>query len=98
MTALSTLMMFDWMFTITGVRLGLIVEANPFLIWMFDLPVVASLLCRCVMVVGIMFLFELIRTRAETAYKRLMIGGTCLYGAIMIIHSMWMGMALKGGI
>lgn len=54
--ALFVLFMTDFILTYLGISAGIIEEANPFLVWLFELPFITGLLLRLIMAAVIIYL------------------------------------------
>lgn len=92
MKGLFVLILTDFVLTYMGVSSGIIEEANPLMVWMFELPFVPSLLLRILM--GFIFLYipyRLIKTgKVRPALVKAFYG--IAYAAnigILCVHLYW---------
>ncbi|MGI6537794.1 MAG: DUF5658 family protein [Caldicoprobacterales bacterium] len=56
MKILFTFFVTDFILTYLGISAGIIEEANPFLVWLFELPFIAGLIIRLLMFVVVMYI------------------------------------------
>ncbi|NLL18557.1 MAG: hypothetical protein GX262_05970 [Clostridia bacterium] len=92
MNILFVLFMTDFFLTYLGIDAGIIEEANPFMVWLFEIPFLPSLLIRLLMAAAVIYLpIRLIKAQkirpvlAKTYY-------VIAYGAnaiILGVHLYW---------
>ena len=87
---LMFLMIMDFIFTYIGINyLQFIVEANPILVSLFEMPVVASLLIILVHMVCIYVILKYISTRRFKLYDGILNFGLIINSIILVMHVNW---------
>lgn len=90
MAALMFLMIMDFIFTYIGINyLQFIIEANPVLVSLFEMPVVISLLIRLVHMVCIYVILKYISTRRFKLYNGILNFGLIINSIVLIMHVNW---------
>lgn len=90
MTALMFLMLMDFVFTYIGINyLQFIIEANPVLVSLFEMPVVISLLIRLVYMGCIYIILKYISTRRFKLYDGILNFALILNSIVLIMHVNW---------
>ena len=90
MAALMFLMIMDFIFTYIGINyLQFIVEANPVLVSLFEMPVVPSLLIRLAHMGCIYVALKYISTRRFKLYNGILNFGLVINSIILIMHMNW---------
>ena len=88
--------MIDFALTYYGVSIGIITEANPLLVWLFNLPLFWSTVMRIVIVMATPFLplYYLYRKKS-IAYKWALRGAYILNAFIICLHVQWIYFLIK---
>ena len=90
MAALMLLMLMDFIFTYIGINyLQFIVEANPVLVSLFEMPVVPSLILRLVHMGCIYVALKYISTRRFKLYDGILNFGLIINSIILVMHVNW---------
>ena len=85
-----SLMMVDFILTYLGVHLNIINEANPFLVWLFELPFLASLTLRLIHVGGVLLGLECLKTKKYKGYSKVVTFALIINLILLILHVRWL--------
>ena len=90
MAALMFLMIMDFIFTYIGINyLQFIVEANPVLVSLFEMPVVTSLIIRLAHMGCIYIILKYISTRRFKLYDGILNFALIINSVVLIMHMNW---------
>lgn len=90
MAALMFLMIMDFIFTYIGINyLQFIVEANPVLVSLFEMPVVTSLIIRLAHMGCIYIILKYISTRQFKLYDGILNFALTINAIVLIMHMSW---------
>lgn len=90
MATLMFLMLIDYIFTYIGINyLQFIIEANPVLVELFEMPVVISLLIRLAHMGCIYIILKYISTRRFKLYDGILNFALIINSVVLIMHMNW---------
>ena len=90
MATLMLLMLIDFIFTYIGVNyLQFVIEANPVLVSLFEMPVVISLLIRLLYMGCVYILLKYISIMRFKLYNGILNFALIINSVILIIHMNW---------
>lgn len=93
MILLFILQMIDFGLTYWGIHgLQVLEEANPFMIWLFELPFLWSLLARLAILGALLGLIWFIKVKAPHRYKLVLGIGLAANFFIIGVHAKWIWM------
>lgn len=84
---LGYMMFLDFLLTYFGVvELDVIEEANPLMVWLFELPLIQAALLRILMILAVMFII-----RRTKKYKDPIANfGLIVYSLVLFLHMGWL--------
>ncbi len=84
---LGYMMFLDFLLTYFGVvDLNVIEEANPLMVWLFELPLLKAALLRILMILAVMFLIRQTKKYKEPIAKF----GLVVYSMVLFLHMAWL--------
>ena len=89
MMGLWIVVMLDYILTYIGVTIGIVYEANPFMVWLFEMDLWAGLMIRAVMATVLVGMFYYIKQKTEKAYTRLLVFFYVVNAVVMGFHLYW---------
>lgn len=88
---LGMLMMLDYCLTWIGVNeLGVIEEANPLMVWLFNIGFAPSLLLRVIMVSFVLYLIYVLSKFSDRLFKFTITLALTVNFAVILLHVRWL--------
>jgi len=88
MSVIYLFLIFDYLLTYIGIRLDIIEEANIFMVWLFDKPLLQGLLIRMILSGVVILPFYYVKKHCKY-YKKVFGLIIMVYILVMVLHIRW---------
>lgn len=98
MIVFMSMFLLDYALTFAGIRLNVISEANPIMIWLFNLNFGYGILVRIAMCIVLLVPFYLLMKKERKVYNKVIKWVCTGYGLVFILHFRWILWAVQNNI